>query len=101
MPSRNARHVSWICADGWYEARRSTTRAAVTRALSVGHRQVHERALRAEARARQLLGGDGHGGRQVEHVDGPAAPHLAVDQLAPEGVVAPPVGVRRDDVGVA
>ena len=50
--------------------------------------------------AREPLGGDGHRRGEVEHVDGAASPHLAVDQLAAEGIVAPAVGVHRHDVGV-
>ena len=55
---------------------------------------------RPEPLGRQLAEGDGHRGGDVEHVDGPAPPHLAVDQLAAERVVRPPGGVDRHDVGV-
>ena len=61
----------------------------------------------AVAQRRPEAGGgqppDGHSHRrgEVQHVDGAAAPHLAVDQLAPEGIVAPARRVGRHDVGVA
>ena len=45
--------------------------------------------------------GDRHRRREVEHVDRAAAPHLAVDQLAAERVVAPAVRADGHDVGVA
>ena len=35
MPSTNFRQTSWICDFGWCSARRRTTSAAVTTALSV------------------------------------------------------------------
>ena len=44
---------------------------------------------------------DRHRRRQVEHVDRPATPHLAVDQLATERILTPAVGIDRYDVGVA
>ena len=68
--------------------------------LLVGHRQVHERALGAEPAAGEVLRGHGHRRREVEHVDGAAAPHLAVDELAAERVVAPSIRVRGHDVRV-
>ena len=68
--------------------------------LLVGHRQVHERAPGTEATAREALGGHRHRRGEVEHVDGAAAPHLAVDQLATERIVLPSRRVGGHDVGV-
>ena len=48
-----------------------------------------------------MLHGDCHGRGEIQHVHCAAAPHHAVDELAAEGIVSPPVGVDRDDVGVA
>ena len=67
----------------------------------VGDTQVDERSLRLEPRRREVLERDRHGGSEVEHVDGSATPHLAVDDLAPERVVAPAVLGDGHDVGVA
>ena len=67
----------------------------------VGDAEVDQRALGPEALGRQLAERHRHRRRDVEHVDGAAAPHLAVDQLAGEWVAGPPIGVHRHDVGVA
>jgi hypothetical protein len=48
-----------------------------------------------------VLERDRHRGREVEHVDSASSPHLAVDELAAEGVPAPSVGVDGHHVGVA
>ena len=48
-----------------------------------------------------MLERDRHGRGEVEHVDGSAPPHLAVDDLAAERVVAPTVLGDGHDVGVA
>ena len=75
--------------------------APVPAGLLVGDAEVDQRALRPEALVGELAEGDGHRRRDAEHVDGAAAPHLAVDQLAAERVAGPAVGVHRHDVGVA
>ena len=69
--------------------------------LLVGDAEVDQRALRPEALRRQLPERHRHRRRDAQHVDGAAAPHLAVDQLAAERVARPPVGVDGHDVGVA
>src|SRR6185436_17509615 len=45
--------------------------------------------------------GHRHRGGEVEHVDGAAAPHDAVHQLAAEGIALPAGRVHRHDVRVA
>jgi hypothetical protein len=45
-------------------------------------------------------GGNRHGGRQAQHVDGSPAPDFAIDELTAEGVVAPTGGVHWDYIGV-
>ena len=75
--------------------------AVVAAGLLVGHRQVDQGALGPKPGGGEVAGGDGHGCRQVEHVDGAAAPNLAVDELAAEGILAPVLRCHRDDVGVA
>ena len=75
--------------------------APVPAGLLVGDAEVDQRALRPEALVGQLAERDGHRRRDAQHVDGAAAPHLAVDQLAAERVAGPAVGVHRHDVGVA
>ncbi len=67
----------------------------------VGDREIGERALRAEAVLGQPSHRHRHRRREVEHVDRAPTPHLAVDELAAEGVVAPALGVGRHHVGVA
>ena len=47
----------------------------------------------------QVPDGHGHGGHVVQHVQGAAAPHLAVDQVTTERVARPADGVGSDDVG--
>ncbi len=69
--------------------------------LLVGHGHVGEVPGGPETARCQVADAGGHGGGEVEHVDGPTSPHHAVDQLAAEGVVAPVVGVGRHHVGVA
>jgi hypothetical protein len=69
--------------------------------LLVGDGQVDQRAVGPEALVGQPAGGHRHRGGQVEHVDGAAAPHLAVDQLAAERVAPPTVRTGRHHVGVA
>ena len=49
----------------------------------------------------QRLERDGLGGGEVQHVDRAAAPHLAVHQLAAEGIARPVLGRHGHDVGVA
>ncbi len=68
--------------------------------LLVGHAEVDEVALGPEAFRGEAAEGDGHRRGQVQHVDRPAAPHLAVDHLAGERIVPPPVGVHRHHIGV-
>ena len=68
--------------------------------LLVRHAEEHEVAAGAEPGAGQMAEGHCHRRGEVQHVDGAAAPDLAVDQLAAERVVPPVVGVGGDDVGV-
>ena len=70
-------------------------------ALLVGHGEVDQVALGAEAGGGQVLERDGHRGGEVQHVHRAAAPHLAVDQFAAERVAAPAGFVDGHDVGVA
>jgi len=49
----------------------------------------------------EVLESDGHRGGDVEHVDSPAAPNLAVDQLSAERVLVPASRVDRYNVGMA
>ena len=72
-----------------------------TAALLVGHGEVDQVALRAEAGGGEVLERDGHRGGEVQHVHRAAAPHLAVDQFAAERVAAPAGFVDGHDVGVA
>ena len=51
--------------------------------LLVGDRQIDERAARAPAALGEPIRGHGHRGRQVQHVDGAAAPHDAVRPARP------------------
>ena len=75
--------------------------AVAPESLLVGHADEQQVPLGTEPLDRQVADGDGHGRRQVEHVDRAAPPHLPVDELAPEGVVRPVLGVGRHHVGVA
>ena len=68
--------------------------------LLVGDCEVDEGALRREAGARQPAEGNRLGRREVQHVDRPAPPHEAVDEVAGIGLSAPPLLVDGDDVGV-
>jgi hypothetical protein len=68
--------------------------------LLVGDSGKDERSFRPEAAAGEAVEGHRHRRRDVEHVDGTAAPHLALDELAAEGVARPRVGIRRHDIGV-
>ena len=69
--------------------------------LLVRDGQVDQGPPGPEAARGQPLRGDRHRRGEVQHVDGAAPPHLAVDELAAEGIVLPPVGVHGDHVGVA
>ena len=69
--------------------------------LLVGDAEVDQVALRAGTLRGQVPERDRHRRREVEHVDRAATPHLAVDQLAPERIVAPALGADRHDIGVA
>ena len=69
--------------------------------LLVGDTEVDQRALRTKAVPGEVLERGGHRRRDVQHVDGAAAPDLAVDDLAAERVARPGVAVDRHDVGVA
>ena len=67
----------------------------------IGDRSQDECAARTEAAPGETPESDGHGGGEVQHVDGTPAPDLPVDELTAEGVATPAVGVHRHDVGVA
>ena len=69
--------------------------------LLVGHGQIDERAPRAKVAPGEPARGHGHGRGEVEHVDGPASPHDAVLELAPEGIAPPAIRAHGDDIGVA
>ena len=56
--------------------------AAAGRTLLVGHRDVGEVTLGPEPAEGQVPDAGRHGRGQIEHVDGPASPHFAVDQIA-------------------
>ena len=58
-------------------------------------------ALGGEAGVGEMAYRNGHRGGEVQHVDRPTTPDLAVDDLPAEGVVAPSVGGDRHDIGVA
>jgi hypothetical protein len=76
-------------------------RAVGPEGLLVGDGQVDEGASRPPARESQVLDGHGHGRGEVEHVHRAPAPHLAVDQLGPERIPLPAIGIRGHHVGVA
>ena len=67
----------------------------------VGDRRQDQCATGTEAAPGEAPESDGHGGGDVQHVDGAPAPDLPVDELAAERVAAPGVRVHRHDVGVA
>ncbi len=90
-----------VSRDGISLVLREPCRPVVPERLLVGHGQVDQRAAWSEALGRQLPGGHGHRGGEVQHVDGAPTPYLAVHQLTAEGVPPPPVGVGGHDVGVA
>ena len=70
--------------------------------LLVGDGEVDERALRLEAGLGEVAERHRLRRREVEHVDGAAAPHEAVVvDVAGERVAGPPVRVDGHDVGVA
>ena len=73
----------------------------VTARLLVGDRPEHEVPPRSESVVGQVPHGQRHRRGLVEHVDGTAAPHLVVDDLAAEGVVFPAHVVGRHDIGMA
>ena len=76
-------------------------RALIPAVLLVGHGPEDQIAARSEPFVGETPDGEGHRCRLVQHVDRAAPPHLAVDELAPERISRPTVGlVRRDDVGV-
>ena len=74
--------------------------AMAAEGLLVGHADEQEVALGAESLVGQVAHRHGHRRREVEHVHRPPTPHLAVDDLAAEGVVAPVLAVGGDDIGV-
>lgn len=61
---------------------------------------MYVRSPRAEAGEGEMADARGHGGGQVEHVHGAASPDRALDELAPEWVMAPVLGRGRHHVGV-
>jgi len=63
--------------------------------------EVDEGAARLPAATGQGLERDRLGGGDVEHVERAAAPHLAVHELAAEGIAGPVLGRDRHHVGVA
>jgi hypothetical protein len=69
--------------------------------LLVGHGQVDQGAARAPAAGGEPPRGHRHRRGEVQHVDGAAAPHDAVDQLGGEGIALPPGRVHGHHVGVA
>ena len=72
--------------------------------LFVGHREVDQVALRAEAGGGEMAEGDRHRCRQVQHVNRATAPHFwarrAVDELTTERILRPACSVHGHDVGV-
>ena len=54
-----------------------------------------------EAGVGEMAYRNGHRGGEVQHVDRPTTPNLAVDDLSAEGIVAPSVRGDRHDIGVA
>jgi hypothetical protein len=66
----------------------------------VGDGSQHERPLRPEAAASEAIKCHRHRRRDVQHVDGAPAPHLALHQLPAEGITRPRVRVGRNDIGV-
>jgi hypothetical protein len=69
--------------------------------LLVGDCEVDQVAAGTKAGVGQVPERHRHRRREVEHVDGAATPHLAVDELTAERIPAPPVRVDGHDVGVA
>src|SRR5438445_5071734 len=67
----------------------------------VGARQVDQRAPRPPPTLGQRLERDRLRGGEIQHVDCPAPPHLAVDELPPERIARPVRRRHGHDVGVA
>jgi hypothetical protein len=89
-----------VAADGVGVLGRDPTRTVGAARLLVGNGEVQQIALGPEAALHQRAKHDRHRRREVEHVDRSPAPHLAVDQLAPERVVPPTGSIDRHHVGV-
>ena len=69
--------------------------------LLVGDGGEHQRAVGPPPACGQAADRHRHRRGEVQHVDRAPAPHLAVDQLAAEGVARPALLADRDDVEVA
>ena len=67
----------------------------------VGNGGEDQGASRSEPVGGQSATGDGHRGREVEHVDGATSPHEAVFHVGGEGIMTPATTLGGNHVGMA